>query len=60
MASTDTTESIVCTYNNQVISINNHVNYYFVTTNRNTIVQFFILCRMAGDLYKPRVKMRCI
>lgn len=57
MASTDTTKNIVHIYNNQVISINNYKNYYFVALNRNT-TQSFILCRVNTYLYKPRVKIR--
>jgi hypothetical protein len=57
MAYTDTIKTIVSIYNYQVISINNYVNCYFVSLNRNT-TQSFILCRINIELYKPRVKMR--
>ena len=56
MTASDMTEPIGHVYNNQVNSINN-TSYYFTIQNGNTS-KYFISCRIAEDIYKPRVKMR--
>lgn len=41
----------------KVISINNIFMNYFMVENKDTS-PLSIICRITGDLYKPRVKMR--
>ena len=57
MTPSDAAETIGHVYNNHVNSTNNNTYYYFTIQNGNTS-QYFILCRIAEDIYKPRVKMR--
>jgi hypothetical protein len=57
MATSDTTKNTAHEYIYQVISSSESKIYYPVIRDKSTS-PILVTCLIAGDLYKPRVKMR--
>ena len=59
IATSDTTKITTRGHIYQVNSSPNNSLYYFNNKDKDT-TPIFIICRIFSDLYKPRVKMRCV